>query len=606
MTCSIPHVPRNPPIGDYAAIGDCHTVALVSRSGSIDWLTLPHYGSPSLFAALLDCTRGGCFAISPTADFDVKRAYRGATNVLDTVFRTASGRVRLTDCMTLLPAGRPNGQFPQAELLRCVEAVDGEVELELWFAPRPGYGARAAKLRINGERTAICSDGKEIAALHADAELVMGSDGRTVHSKFRLRAGERRWFSFTYSENTIGVLLPLEHEARRRLDATLDWWTRWSNCCSFTGPYRDAVVRSALVLKLLSYSLSGAVVAAATTSLPEVIGGQRNWDYRYCWLRDASLTLRAFMDLNYFDEGAAFLSWLLHATRLTRPKLSVMYDVYGEHKLRERILDHLQGYRGSRPVRVGNAASEQFQLDVYGEILMAARLFVERGGELDRGERKLLAGFGDIVLEQWPEPDDGIWEIRGERQHYTYSKMMCWAALESLLFLYDVLKPRTSRETLRSALSRIRDCIEHRGYNADLQSYVSRFDGHEPDASLLTMARSGYMKAGDERMRGTFDFIDRELGKGPQLYRYRPETDGLPGREGTFGLASFWAVEYLARRGDLAQARDRFERLLSLGNDVGLFAEEMDPDDGSALGNFPQAFTHVGVIAAALSLREHA
>jgi GH15 family glucan-1,4-alpha-glucosidase len=419
-----------------------------------------------------------------------------------------------------------------------------------------------------------------------------------------VRPGERRWFSLTYCERTSGVILPLESAAQRRLDTTIRWWQSWSACCSFSEPYREAVVRSALVLKLLSYSLSGAVIAAPTTSLPEFIGGQRNWDYRYCWLRDASLTLRAFIDLNYFAEGEAFLSWLLHATRLTRPELRVLYDVWGEYRIRERTLEHLQGYRGSRPVRVGNAASEQFQLDVYGAVLLAARLYLERGGVLDRGERKLLAGFGRIVLERWQEPDHGIWEIRGEKQHYTISKVMCWVALESLASLCDIVKMPVSSETLRSEQKRIRDAIERRGFNASLNSYVDRFDGNQPDASLLVMARTGYIEPGHERMRGTFAFIERKLGVNAQLYRYPPGSDGLPGQEGTFGLAGFWAVDYLARCGEGAQATARFEELLGLANDVGLFAEETDPSDGSALGNFPQAYTHLGVIMAAMSLKE--
>ncbi len=594
-----------PFIDDYAVIGDCHTVALISRSGSIDWLALPHYASPSIFAPLLDRERGGNFQIRPTVDFEARRAYRGDTNVLDTVFTTDSGRARLTDCMTV-PAedGSAGELLPQAEVLRLVEGIEGDVELDLKYVPRPRYATLAPRLRLYGGRTAVCGNGAELLTLHGDAEFRLQPEEPVVCGKVRVRPGERRWFSLTYSEQSSGVILPLESEAQRRLDRTVQWWQSWSACCSFSEPYREAVVRSALVLKLLSYSLSGAVIAAPTTSLPEVIGGQRNWDYRYCWLRDASLTLRAFIDLNYFAEGAAFLSWLLHATRLTQPELRVLYDIWGEHRIRERTLEHLQGYRGSQPVRVGNAASDQFQLDVYGAVLLAARLFVERGGALDRDERKLLAGFGRIVLERWQEPDHGIWEIRGEKQHYTSSKVMCWVALESLATLCDKVKMPVSSDALRSEQKRIRDAIELRGFNRSLHSYVDRFDGGEPDASLLVMARIGYIEAGHERMRGTYAFIERELGAGAQLYRYRPGSDGLPGREGTFGLASFWAVDYLARRGDVVQAARRFEQLLELANDVGLFAEEMDPDDGSALGNFPQAFTHLGVITGAMSLKE--
>ena len=594
--------PLYPPIGDYAVVGDCRTAALVSSRGAIDWLCLPHFSGPAIFAALLDQRRGGCFTVCPTGRFTTRRAYIGGTPVLETFFRTETGVLKLTDFMSIGGDERDSHTLhPQREFLRCLEVIEGEVEVQVRYAPRPRYGKLTPRLRARGALGWACVDGAALYMLHADIPLEPSADHSELHGRFRLRAGDKRYLSFVYMRADIGVFAPLGETAALRLRATQKWWRCWSGGCCYQGPYRDPVLRSALTLKLMTYGLSGAVVAAPTTSLPETIGGPRNWDYRYCWLRDASLTLCAFMDLGFQAEGSAFLGWLLHATQLSRPKLQVLYDVYGETEIPESTLDHLEGYRGSRPVRIGNGAHDQLQLDVYGSVVLAAFDFVERGGKLEHDERRLLRGLGETVCKLWRLPDHGIWENRDTRQR-TYSKVMCWVALDRLLRLQERGTLQVPMEKFRKERDAIADAIETQGYNKELGAYSASFGDPIPDASLLLMARYGYRPARDPRMRATFECIDRALGHGALLYRVPPGSDGIAASEGAFMIVSFWAVDYLVRCGERAAAQTRFEQLLEYANDVGLYGEEADPQSGEVLGNYPQAFSHVGLITAALTL----
>ncbi|MDX1654251.1 MAG: glycoside hydrolase family 15 protein [Candidatus Competibacteraceae bacterium] len=591
-----------PPIGDYAAIGDCRTVALISRSGSIDWLCLPHFSGPALFAALLDRRRGGSFAIRPLEPFDSQRHYRQDSNVLETEFITARGRVRVTDCMPVL-AGSPLERTlqPQREVLRVIEGLEGQVELEVRYDPRPDFARGRYRLRRRGSLGWACQYRDQFYLLHTDLPLE-GLEEGGVGATRTVVPGQRHYLSLGYTCRDVAAIAPLGTEADTRLEATLAWWRDWGVACRYQGPYREAVVRSALTLKLMTYSLSGAVVAAPTTSLPEWIGGGRNWDYRYCWLRDAALILEAFMELGYRHEAAAFLDWLLHATRLTWPRLKVLYDVYGEVHLPEQELGHLEGYRHSRPVRLGNDAREQLQLDVYGAVIHAALGFIRLGGRLGRAEARVLEGFGRTVRRCWREPDEGIWEIRGARRHHTYSKLMCWAALECLLKLDQAGQVGIDRAGYQRDRDAIRATIEEEAFHPGLNGYVGHFGGETADAALLLMSRCSYLPADHPRMVGTWELIRRTLDRDGLLLRYPPESDGLAGDEGAFGIVSFWAVDYLARAGRVTEARQRFEKLLTLGNDLGLYPEEWHPQTGQALGNFPQAFTHVGLISAALSL----
>jgi GH15 family glucan-1,4-alpha-glucosidase len=591
------------PIGDYAIVGDGRTAALVSRTGSIDWLCLPSFASPSLFAAILDRQRGGRFGIRPSGPFTSRRRYLGDSPVLETTFETAVGTVRVTDFMPVL-AGSPLARdiASERELVRIVEGVSGAVELDIVFVPRPDYGRRPVRLVERGKLGWFSVERDRAYILHSDVPFRPCDGASALGCRLRVAAGEKRYLSLVFACDDVAAIAPLGVHADARLEATLAWWERWSGLCPYRGPYRTEVMRSVLVLKLLTYALSGAVVAAPTASLPEAIGAARNWDYRFTWLRDASLTLRAFVDLGHRAEGAVFLDWLLNTTRLTRPCLQVLYDVYGRTRMHEEDLDHFEGYRGSRPVRIGNAAETQLQLDVYGSVVMAAHDYVVRGGRLDRFERRMLTGFGKVVCDRWREPDNGIWEIRGGRRHHVHSKMMCWVALDRLLRLAADGHVRIPRDRVERERAAVAEAIETDGFDPDLNAYVAAFGNREPDAALLLMARFGYKDPSDPRMVGTYDFLRRELGRGPLIMRYRHGYDGMPSPEGAFGICSFWQVDYLARRGDVQEAVRLFDRLLDYANDLGLFAEEIDPDTGEALGNFPQAFTHVGLIAAALTL----
>lgn len=589
----------SPSIGDYALIGDCRCAALVSRDGSIDWLCLPHFSGAAVFAALLDRHRGGHFAVHPAHDYAVYRRYLGDTAVLETTFVTPGGTVRLTDAIPI--AGEQRELQPQRECLRRIEVTSGTVDMEIDYAPRPDFGRAGVRLQPRGAFGWSCQYRNELFLLHSDIPLHPTGDGN-LSTSIRLRAGDRRYLSLAYTQSEIGVIPPLGGHADERIAATLRWWRAWTDRCVYDGPYRATVLRSAVTLKLLAYALSGAVIAAPTTSLPEAIGGVRNWDYRYCWLRDASLTLRAFIDLGYHDEGDFFFHWLLYNTRLTWPRLQVLYDVYGESRIPESELAHFEGYRGSRPVRLGNGAWNQLQLDIYGAVAMAVHDFVVRGGRLEADAGRLLAGLGKTVCQFWREPDQGIWEIRGRRRHYTYSKLLCWTALDRLIRLHELGEVSCPVERFRGARHDLRLAIDTHGYNRRLGAYTSVFGGREIDASLLLMPHFGYLEARDPRMRGTFELIERHLTRGALVYRYHPALDGIAGGEGAFGICSFWAVEYLARAGEIGRAVERLEQMLAYANDLGLYAEEVEPVSGAALGNYPQAYTHVGLINAVLAI----
>jgi GH15 family glucan-1,4-alpha-glucosidase len=485
-----------------------------------------------------------------------------------------------------------------------VEGIAGAVELEILYEPRPNYGRSRPVLRTRGALGLWGEAQGAVFVLRSEVPLEVADDGQAARGLARIRAGERKYLSFTSAEEAPAVVPPLGEVARGTVERTVRWWRDWASRCTYAGPYRAAVVRSALVLKLMAYAPSGAVVAAPTTSLPERLGGERNWDYRYCWLRDAALTLRALFALGYDEEALAFLNWMLHATRLTWPALQVLYDVFGEAHLPERALHHLEGYAGSRPVRVGNGAHGQLQLDVYGEVLDAVAHFAQRGGRFDRDTVRLLDGLGHTVCQRWREPDEGIWEGRSGRFHHTHSKVLCWVALDRLVRLHEAGQIHVCVDTFRAERDAIRHAVERRGYSEQLGSYTRTFDGDTLDAALLTLPLYGYVDAAHPRMRATCARIHERLAHGPLLYRYQDTDDGLPPGEGAFGICSFWAVECLARGGDVAGATVAFEQLLAYANDVGLFAEEIDPETGAALGNFPQAFTHVGLLNAALTLAE--
>ncbi|SFN75821.1 Glucoamylase (glucan-1,4-alpha-glucosidase), GH15 family [Bradyrhizobium sp. Ghvi] len=590
---------HQPEIKDYAIIGDCRTAALISREGSLDWLCLPNFSSPSAFARLLD-PDAGHFSIRPRASFTVERQYVPETAVLETTFKTASGTVRLTD---LCPVSDSVGSLlPMREVLRIVEGISGCVELEIEFAPRLHYGRMRAPIRRLTDAVWRCGGATELLLLNCNLELV--DDGPTLKATTCMTGGERQHFSLSYVERDVGTIAPIGADADARCGRTIAWWRSWSGLCNFMGRERDMVLRSAITLKLMTFCLSGAIVSAPTTSLPETIGGARNWDYRYCWLRDAGLTMSSLVDLGFHEEASSYLGWLLHATRLTRPNLRILYDLYGRTSVGERIAGWLAGYMNSVPVRIGNGAIMQRQLDVHGQVIAAAQIFAASGRKLGPLEAKMLANFGDVVCKQWREPDNGIWEIPGARRSYTFSKVMCWVALDRLLSLHERgIIDLGARETpFRQTRADIADCIESDGFNADLGSYTAELSGHEMDAALLLLVRFGYKVASDPQMIATYHRIEQVLGCDGLLYRYLPGHDGLKGREGAFGIVSFFAVVHLAERDLVQEAIQRFDHLCAFANDVGLFGEEIEPQSGRALGNYPQAFTHVGLIHSALAI----
>jgi GH15 family glucan-1,4-alpha-glucosidase len=588
-------------IHEYGIIGNGRSAALVGPSGSIDWLCWPRFDSPSLLAALLDRDAGGHFSITPTAPFTVTRAYEHESNVLVTTFTTADGEVRLTDLMPVMSEeDKATTLFPEHEILRVCACVRGRVELRLEFHPRPDYARRAVPIRATIHLGFRIEDGPRLYTLRADRPLAQTA-ATDVEGRFTLGAGERATFSLAFDHAGPAVLPPLE-TADATVQRTTAWWRQWASRCTYDGPFRPAVIRSVLALKLLNYAPSGAIVAAPTTSLPERIGGDLNWDYRFCWIRDAALTVTSLSDLGYEDESSAFFDWLLHSTRLTRPALRVLYDVYGGTPTAEETLDHLQGYLGSRPVRIRNAAAGQLQLDGYGELVEAAAEMCRRGRTLARETQSMMREIGDFVCAHWRDPDQGIWEPREAPSRHTYSCVMCWVALDRLLQLHrSGFIRRLSVDKLERERDAIRADVERAGFNVALDSYTQRLGGDTVDASLLLLGRYGYTSPADARMGGTFRAIMDRLRAAPGLI-YRDETS-LPQAEGAFGICSAWVTEHLASGGgSLAEAEGWFRQFLGYGNDLGLFAEEVDPATGAALGNFPQAYSHVGLIGAALAI----
>lgn len=587
-------------IEDYGVIGDCRSTALVSRYGSIDWLCWPRFDSPAVFAAIVDPRRGGHWAIHPFEDFEASRTYVGNSNVLQTRFKCDGGQARLTDLMPVCSEEyKRQNLVPDHELLREVQCEEGSVAFEMDFCPRPSYGANGMRL-LQVKRLGVRTDVAGGAYwLRSSVPVSVKED--SVRSEFTLRKGESVQFSLTYTEQSPAILPALGKLAHESIERCTQWWQDWAAHTHYDGPYRESVVRSALALKSLTYAPSGAVVAAATTSLPERIGDTLNWDYRFCWLRDASLTIRAMLGLGFYDEAESFLTWLLTATALTQPQLRVLYTVFGRKAPHEQKLDYLSGYLDSRPVRIGNGARDQLQLDIYGEVVDATAQYAQHVTRLDRVVQKALIGFGHYVAENWDRPDEGIWEPRSGRADHTHSRLMCWTALDRILAMSDKgLLQKVPRDLFARERDRIRQQIESRAWNERLQSYVSVLEGDEVDASLLRLTWYGFEPADSKRMRSTYQHIEQELGAGHGLlYRYRRDPT-----EGAFGICGFWGVEHLALSGALDQAHEAFQQLLRYQNDLGLFAEEVDPQSGGALGNFPQAFTHVGLISAALTIAE--
>jgi GH15 family glucan-1,4-alpha-glucosidase len=586
-----------PPIADYALLGDCQSAALVSREGSIDWWCAPRFDSRSAFARLLD-PAAGHWSIRPAGSFTVSRRYLDGTMVLETTFTAQGGVVRLTDAMALGAGARGHEiglEVPHA-IVRLLEAVSGTAEIEIELVPRLEYGLVRPELvrAAAGLRTA---GGPDTLLLSGDRELEPG-DGRATGT-LRLSEGEAAGFTLRHYQG----MSPALHEpldARTTLDETLAGWRSWSGAHEgYTGRYRAEVERSVLVLQALTYQPTGAIVAAPTTSLPEVRGGDWNWDYRFSWLRDASLTLRALWVAACPDEAGRYFDWMARAAvgSVTADHVQIMFGVEGERDLSERELGHLDGYRGSRPVRIGNEAWRQKQLDVYGEVLDAAYLLRGQLEDLDPFTATFLRGLADHAADKWEETDAGIWEGREGERHYVTSKLLCWVALDRAVRMAPQLGADNRVPAWAHERDRIRDTILRRGWSEELGAYTGAFDSDHLDAGVLLMPIMGFLPADDERILRTIDAIERELSEDGLVQRWTGGDD-----EGRFVICSYWLANCLARAGEVDRACAVFEKVTSHANDVGLLAEEADTGDGGLLGNFPQAFSHVGLINAAWSI----
>ncbi|HEX5567229.1 MAG TPA: glycoside hydrolase family 15 protein [Streptomyces sp.] len=582
---------------DYAVVGDGRSAALIALDGSVDWLAWPDLDSPTLFAAVLDHARGGRFTLRPDVPHTAARRYLPGTNVLETTFTTADGTVRLTDALTLPDASLS----PSRELVRRVEGLAGSVPMRWSVQPRFGYGARAPR-PAHRAGVPVATSGTDAVAVRAWDAGRPRCTADSVTARFRAEAGTRALIALSYAHQEP-LVLPARAECEARLDRTVATWRRWADGRTYAGPWREAVLRSALALKLLVFAPSGAVAAAATCSLPEGIGGERNWDYRFSWIRDSVFTLDAFLGLGCAQEATGYFWWLMHASQLTHPRLRVLYRLDGGARAPERTLP-LSGYRGSAPVRVGNAAAEQLQLDTYGELLQTAWLNATAGGRFDADIARRLAETADFVCGLWRRPDAGIWEVRSAPEHFTQSKMMCWVALDRALDLARRrLIPGRHEARWRRERQAVAAFVDTRCFSPRLNSYVRSTDSDDLDAGLLLGLLHGYRPPGDPRTRGTVDAVQRLLRNGPYVSRYLG-SDGLPGDEGAFLACSFWLAEALARCGRADEAVRLMEQLIALANDVGLYSEEIDPATGAFLGNLPQGLTHLALISAARAVGE--
>ena len=606
------------PIENYGVIGDLHTVALVGTNGSIDWFCFPHFDSPSLFGAILDDRKGGRFQISPAAaGVRSKQFYWPGTNVLMTRFLSPDGVGELVDYMPVEPRHMPMEPRPHAlghhTLVRRVSVPRGSMSFHLTCTPAFDYARAKHSVDVEVRGACFRTTALEIGLASAVPLQVQGPG---VEARFTLHEGQSVHFILHQIEPGAPCCAgPSEAEADRLFRGTVDFWRRWLSQCTYQGRWREMVERSALVLKLLTFQPTGAIVAAPTCSLPEDAGGERNWDYRYTWIRDAAFTLYGLLRIGFTDEAGHFMSWLVQRIAELNPdgSLQIMYGIDGRHELAEATLEHLEGYRGSRPVRVGNGAASQLQLDIYGELMDSVYLYNKYGNPISYDQWSHLRRMLDWVCEHWQQKDEGIWESRAGRQHFVYSKLMCWVALDRGLRLAEKRSFPADRGRWLEVRDRIYEEILRRGWSEERAAFVQHYDSRSLDAANLIMPLVFFMSPTDPRMLSTVDATLAPAAKGGLVsaglvYRYnlREGGDGLKGEEGTFNICTFWLVEALTRAGRsdparLERARLIFEKMLGYANHVGLYAEETGAS-GEALGNFPQAFTHLALISAAYNL----
>ncbi|MFE0729480.1 glycoside hydrolase family 15 protein [Streptomyces antibioticus] len=594
---------RYPPIAEHGLVGDLQTAALVSSEGVVDWFAAPRFDSPSIFAALLDHDGGGYFQLAPDhPEASCKQLYYPDTAILVTRFMSPDGVGEVIDFM---PPDQTRTPSDRHTLVRAVRAVRGTVDFTLDCRPRFDYGRAEHQLELDGDSAVFRAP--QIDA-HLQATFPLERDGQDVRGKVTLRAGESGGAVLTVcASGGEAPAPPTAEEITAQLWEVAGFWQNWLRQSRYRGRWPELVHRSVITLKLLTYAPTGALVAAATTGLPEQVGGERNWDYRFTWVRDGALSVRAMLDLGFVEEATAFIHWLVDRLRDREGKdgepLQTMYRVDGDPDLPEETLDHFEGYRGSAPVRIGNGAADQLQLDIYGEALYALSQGHEVAQQATYPGWKRLAKTLDWLAEAWDRPDEGIWETRGGRKDFTYSRLMSWVAFDQGLRLAERFRKPADLERWRESRDAVFEQIMKRGWSEREHSFVQHYDGDVLDASLLLMPRVGFVSPRDPAWLSTLDAMDRKLVSDSLVYRYDPAAspDGLRGSEGTFSLCTFLYVDALARAGRLPQARYTFEKMQTYANHVGLFAEEVGPS-GEQLGNFPQAFTHLSLIMAATTL----
>jgi alpha,alpha-trehalase len=594
------------PIAGYGILSDCNSAALVGIDGAIDWLCLPRYDSPAVFSRMLDANAGH-WTLAPSAPFRSERRYRPGTLVLETVFTTDGGSVRVTDAMAFAEGQRHHAVGVDAphEILRLVEGIQGSVEMRLELAPRPEYGLVRPLLRGTPEGGRTFGGPNQIA-INAGVPVEVADS--TMTATFTVAADEQVGFAMRWAAADMHRPAPTDPAAvSARIDDTAEAWCSWeSDHDIYEGPHRELVRFSSRVLKALTYRPTGAIVAAPTTSLPETVGGERNWDYRYAWVRDASLTMEALYIGTCSDEVENFVSFMTSSAGghlQSDDELQIMFGIAGEHDLSERELSHLRGWRDSAPVRIGNGAWTQKQLDVYGELLIALHLYDAKLGELHPEIQRFAVYLADAAARGWRSADAGMWEMRGEPRHHLSSKVLCWAALDRAVRLAPKLGASARPAEWAAERDEIRRAVVDRGWSEARQAYAQSFDSDELDAAALLMPLVGFLPADDPRMRSTIEAIARDLTEDGLVLRYRNteglNADGLTGEEGTFVICSFWLVSCLALAGEVDRAEELFDRLAGFANDLGLLGEEIDTATGEQLGNFPQAFSHIGLITAA-------
>ncbi|MEX2139354.1 MAG: glycoside hydrolase family 15 protein [Pirellulales bacterium] len=579
-------------IEDYALIGDCQTAALVGLDGSIDWLCLPRFDSGACFAALLGKPEHGRWLICPQGNVRrTSRRYRGDTLILETSFETDEGEVTLIDSMP------PRSREP--DLVRVVSGRRAKVPMRMQFILRPDYGSIVPWVRRT-DRGITAVAGPDCFLLDSDVPLY-GKELTTV-AEFDIAAGEQRSFVLSWHPSHEEGVPKIDTLAT--LDATEKWWRKWSSQCTYEGAWHSQVMRSLITLKALTYAPTGGIVAAATTSLPEQLGGVRNWDYRYCWVRDATFTLYSLITNGYTDEALAWREWLLRAVAGNASQLNIMYGIAGERRLTEVELDWLPGYENARPVRIGNAAYKQFQLDVFGELMDAIHVARRAGLTPDENAWRVERELMDFLETGWREPDEGIWEVRGPRRHFTHSKVMAWVAVDRMVKAVERFGHEGPVYRWRALREEIHAEVCQRGYDPKRNTFVQFYGGAPLDASLLMIPLVGFLPGTDPRVSGTVAAIQRELMRDGFVDRYptQPEVDGLPSGEGAFLACTFWLADNLLLLNRRDEAEQLFERLLSLCNDVGLLSEEYDPHSKRLVGNFPQAFSHIGLVNTACNL----